>query len=206
MKKSEILDDINYVKTLAEEGKNAPMLGGRIGLWWGILLCIALFSHWASLRGISPLAVEMLGLIWLIFGVVGGIGALILGRSLTYKPGASSVNNRVTEALWTANTILLFVYSLSSLFSAALGKTDYSIMDTIIPVAFGLYALTAYVLSRISRDKHYLIIGGIALAFVPISLLLLGNPNLYLAAMLGVALTSVIPSIIELRNEPKDIV
>ncbi len=206
MTKSNILDDIDYVKTLAEEGKNAPMLGGRIGLWWGILLCMALFSHWATLRGISPLAVEMLGLIWLIFGVVGGIGAFILGRSLTYKPGASSVNNRVAEALWTGNTILLFVYSLSALFSAALGKTDYSIMDTIMPVAFGLYALTAYVLAKISSDKHYLIISSIALVFVPIGLFLLGTPNLYLVAIIGIVLTSVIPSIIELRNEPKEIV
>ncbi|MCF6220829.1 MAG: hypothetical protein L3J65_06930 [Robiginitomaculum sp.] len=206
MTKSDILEDIDYVKTLAEEGKNAPILGGRIGLWWGILLCIALFSHWASLRGLIPLPVEMIGLVWLAFGVVGGIGSLFLERSLAGKPGLSSVNNRVAGALWTGNTILLFVYSLSALFSAVLGKTNYGIMDTIMPIAFGLYALTAYVLARISRDKHHLITGGIALAFVPISLLLLGNPHLYLAAMLGVVLTSVIPSIVELRHEPKEIV
>ena len=206
MTKSEILDDLAYVKTLAEEGKNAPMLGGRIGLWWGVLLCIALFSHWASLRGISPLPIEMLGLIWLVFGVVGGIGSVILGRTLAGKPGIASVNNRVAGALWTGNAVLLFVYSLSALLSAAFGNSDYGIMDTIMPIAFGLYALTAYVLARISNDKWQLIPGSIALAFVPISLLLLGSPNLYLAAMLGVVLTSVIPSIVELRREPKEIV
>ena len=206
MTKSEILDDLAYVKTLAEEGKNAPMMGGRIGLWWGVLLCIVLFNHWVSLKGISPLPIEMIGLAWLAFGVVGGIGSFILGRSLAGKPGITSVNNRVAGALWTGNAIILFVYSFSALLSAVYGKSDYGIMDTIMPIAFGLYALTAYVLAKISHDKWHLIPGSIALAFVPISLFLLGTPNLYLAAMVGVALTSVIPSIVELRREPKEIV
>lgn len=206
MTKSEILDDLDYVKTLAEEGKNAPLLGGRIGLWWGGLLCIALFAHWASLKGISPLPIEMIGAIWMGFGIIGGIGSSILGRSLAGKPGASSMNNRVAEAMWTGNAVLLFVYSISALLSAVSGKVGYSIMDTIMPVAFGLYALTAYVLAKISNDKRQIIPGIIALSFVPIGLLLQGTANLYLAAIFGVILTSVIPSIAEMRREPKSVV
>jgi len=206
MTKTEILDDLDYVKTLAEEGKNAPLLGGRFGLWWGVLLCIAFFTHWASLKGISPLPIEMIGLVWMSFGTIGGIGSFVLGRSLAGKPGAASVNNRVAEAIWTGNAVLLFVYSISAFLSAISGKVGFIIMDTIIPVAFGLYALTAYVLARISHDKRQIFPGIIALCFVPIGLLLQGTANLYLAAMIGVILTSVIPSIAEMRREPKSVV
>jgi len=206
MTKSEILDDLDYVKTLAEEGKNAPLLGGRFGLWWGIMFCTALFAHWASLKGIGPLPIEMIGFVWVAFGIIGSIGSAVLGRSLAGKPGIASVNNRVAEALWTGNAILLFIYSASAFLSAALGKVGFTVMDTIIPIAFGLYALTAYVLARISRDKSQIIPGIIALAFVPISLLLQGTPKLYLAAILGTILTSVIPSIAEMRREPKVVV
>ena len=206
MTKTEILDDLDYIKTLAEEGRSAPLLGGRFGLWWGILLCIALLVHWASLTGRSPLPIEMIGFVWLGFGIIGGIGWLILGRNLVGKPGAASVNNRINAALWTGIGILLFFYSLAAFLSVATGHNDFSIMDTILPLAFGLYALAAYVLAQVAQDKFQVIPGIIALAFVPLCLFLQGTSTLYLVAPIGILLSSIIPSIFELRREPKMVV
>lgn len=38
MTNSKTIADIGYLKTIAEEGRNAPLLGGRIGLMWTTLL------------------------------------------------------------------------------------------------------------------------------------------------------------------------
>ncbi len=206
MTRSEILDVLDYVKTLAEEGKNAPILGGRIGLWWGILLCITLFVQWIAVKGIGPLAIEQIGFAWLAFGIIGTVGSMVLGRSLAKKPGTSSMNNRVAAALWTGNAILLFTYGFSAGLSAGFGHIGFEIMDTIMPVAFGLYALTAYVLAKISDEKWQLIPGAIAWAFVPICLFLQGTSTLFLAAIVGVIFTIIIPDIIHLRREPKTVV
>jgi len=206
MTKSEILEDLDYIKTLAEEGKNAPLLGGRIGIWWGILLLITLFIHYLALTGTGPLPIEMIGAAWMAFGVVGSIGSFFLGRNLTKKPGAASINNRTAEALWTGNTILLFTYGLSAGVSAAYGRVGWVIMDTMMPIAFGLYGLTAYVLAKISGEKGQLIVGALGLAFVPISLFLLGTAELYLAAMAAIVCTIIIPGVINIRREPNEIV
>lgn len=212
MTKTEILDDLDYVKTLAEEGKNAPLLGGRLGIWWGVLLLITLFIHYLALKETGPIPIEMIGAAWMAFGVIGGIGTIIFRRGIDKKPGASSVNNRVANALWTGNTFLLFTYAISAGFSAGLGRFDFLgsnnffIMDTMTPIAFGLYGLTSYVLAKISGDKWQLIPGAISLAFVPISLFLLGTPELYLAAMAAIVCTIIIPGVITLRNEPKAVV
>jgi hypothetical protein len=206
MTKTEILQDLDYVKTMAEEGKNAPLLGGRIGLMWGFLLIITLFVHYLAIKGTGPLSIEMIGLAWMIFGIVGGVGSAVLGRRLVKKPGASSMNNRVARALWTGNTVLLFTYALSAAASAGFGHIDYVILDTMMPISFGLYALTSFILASIGDKKWLLLPGAIALAFVPISLFLLGTPELYLAAIAAVICTIIIPDIITVRNEPKAVV
>lgn len=206
MTKADILNDIDYIKTIAEEGRTAPLIGGRIGIMWGFLLVITLLVHWSALKGIGPIPIKMIGGAWMVFGITGSIGASILGRSLSGKPGATSTNNRVARALWTGTSILLFTYGLSAGISAGLGRIGFEIMDTMMPLAFGLYALTTFVISKISADKSQLVPSIIALAFVPISLFLLGTPELYLAAIVAVICTIILPGIFHMRNEPKTLV
>jgi len=47
MSREDLLNDLEYVKTLAEEGATTPLLGGRFGLMWGVLMTITFFLHWA---------------------------------------------------------------------------------------------------------------------------------------------------------------
>jgi len=205
MTDSEILNDIDYIKSLAEEGRNSPLLSGRIGLWWGILLSITLMTHWASLEHIIPLPIDMIGILWMSFGIIGGIGSAIISKSLINKPGISSVNNRVSIILWTGSSILLFIYSLSALASTLTGKVDIIIMDTIAPVAFGLSALAHFVLSKISNNPWQKLSAILAIAFVPITMLLIGTSALLLAAAIGVVFTNIVPNFIGILREPKSI-
>lgn len=206
MTKSDILSDLDYVKTLAEEGRHAPSLGGRMGVWWGILLCLTLFTHWLIVTGRVSWPEPSIGLIWIAFGVIGGIGSSLLVRTLRGKPGASAANNRMANALWTGNTILLFLFGLSAGFSAGFGVNTFEIMNIMMPIAFGLYGLTAYVMYRLTGEKIQLLTAVIGFAFVPLTLFMLSSSNLFLVAILGVVMTILIPDAINLRREPKTVV
>ncbi len=50
MTRDEMLADLAYARTLAEEGRNAPLLGGAYLLFWGALNSIAFFAHWAVIE------------------------------------------------------------------------------------------------------------------------------------------------------------
>lgn len=206
MTQSDILSDLDYVKTLAEEGRHAPALGGRMGLWWGTLLCVTLFTHWLIITKQVHWSEQYLGYLWIAFGIIGGIGSSLLVRTLRGKPGASAANNRIANAMWTGNTILLFLFGLSAGFSAGFGVNNFEIMNMMMPIAFGLYGLTAYVLYRFTLEKGQLLTGLIGFAFVPLTLFMLNSPNLYLVAITGVIATIIIPDAINLRREPKTVV
>jgi len=206
MTKSEILNDLDYVKTLAEEGRHAPSLGGRMGVWWGTLLCLTLFSHWLIVTERVSWEEPSLGLLWIAFGVIGYIGSSLLVRTLRGKPGASATNNRVANALWTGNTILLFLFGLSAGLSAGFGVNSFEIMNMMMPIAFGLYGLTAFVQYHMTEQKSQLVTSVIGFAFVPLTLFMLSSPNLFLVAILGVVMTILIPDAINLRREPKTVV
>lgn len=206
MTKQDILNDLDYVKSLAEEGRVALQLGGRIGLLWGVLLCAALLAHWAVLTGHLGLPRSNIGLIWMAFGITGGIGSAILGRGESAKAGASAVNNQIVGTIWIANTVFLLLLGFSLGVAGAFGKIDFKMMDLILPVAFGLYAHTAFIEAKFSRQKWRLIPGAIALLFLPLGIWMIGTPKLYLAAIVGVILTTVIPALIDMRREPARIV
>lgn len=206
MTKSDILSDLDYVKTLAEEGRNAPLLGGRFGLWWGGLSCVALFIHWLFAVGQIAAPVYFPGLLWFGFGVIGLTGSAVLEKTLAGKPGASATNNRLATALWTGNTILLFLFGLSAGVAAAFGMIDYKIMNIMLPLVFGLYGLTAYVMSKVTHISGQMLTGLIALGFVPLTLWLLESPHLFLVAIPGVIATVIIPESFNLMREPKDVV
>ncbi|PHR91274.1 MAG: hypothetical protein COA69_12245 [Robiginitomaculum sp.] len=206
MTKTEILDDIEYVTALAVEGRNAPYLGGRIGLMWGVLLCVTLLIHWATLTGHLAFPQSSLGILWIVYGVVGFVLSGILNRGTPAKPGQSSMNNKVANALWVGNAIFLSIYAMSAGLSAGFGGNDFIIMDTILPLAFGLYGFIHYVLARISAEKWQYVSSAVSLGFVPICLFLQGEANLYLASVVGIIATIIVPSLLYIKREPHDVI
>lgn len=206
MTKSDILNDLDYVKTLAEEGRNAPLLGGRIGLWWGVLLCITLFLHWMMETGSWVTEPYMVGVLWIGFAIIGVAGSEVLKNTIKGKPGALAANNRVAHALWTGNTFFLFLFGFAAGTSAGFGFNNFEIMNLMIPLAFGLYGLTGYVTSKISGEHWLLIPTLAAFAIKVLALFMLSSSHLLLVAIMGVVVTIIIPDVIHMRREPKAVV
>lgn len=206
MTKSEILDDIAYVKSMAEEGRSAPLLGGRIGLMWGVLLAITFLAHWAIVSGNAGVDPSNLGYVWLTYAIVGGIGTTLLGRSINEKPGISSVGNRVENAIWLSFALMMATCFVGILANMIWNDGTPLLFDTMVCIGFAGQIIAYLTIAAMSSQKALRIPGLLAVPATVVSFALLGKPELYLAAAIGIVLTVVLPSLGQIKREPKEIV
>ncbi len=205
MTKEQLLDDLKYASRIAEQGRYAPLLGGRIGLMWGCLLVPTLLIVGLTYMGRSGLSSNAIGVVWVIFGVIGGILTAVLSRSIGKKPGVTSIGNQVEQASWTATTLLLFGLALSVTFAVLVQGKPLWLYDIIMAIAFGTYALNYFILIKIMQDKTLYLPMFISFGLMLFTMVFLGEPFVYLVAALGIIFTVIIPSLTHLKNEPKNV-
>jgi len=82
MTKNEALENIAYARSIAEKGATTPLLGSSISLMWGILVVPTLIFHGLALLGKLPISSQNIGLIWAVYGVIGTLGSIYLGRNI----------------------------------------------------------------------------------------------------------------------------
>lgn len=206
MNQKTLMEDVDYIKTLAQEGADTPLLGGRFGIMWGCLTVIALITHWATLTGRFPLQPANIGLIWMMYGITGSVLTGILGRMLKNKPGCYSVSNRVEQAVWVGTTIMIFTLAIAIAISVTLSGRPVILFDMIMPTAFGVYFLNYFAIASLSGQKSLRVPAFISLLTMVITLNLIGDPLIYLVSALGVIFAGIVPSLIFLKNEPSDVV
>ncbi len=201
---TQILDDLKYARELAEQGANTPLLGGRIGLMWGCLLVPTLLFHGLTLMEVVSVPKQYIGIVWLIFGISGGLLTFLLGRKLDDKAGANSAINKVEQATWTATALMLFGLAIGVAYSVIVFGKPYWLYDIILAVAFGTYVVNYYVLTKLSGLKRLYIPMLIGFALMVFMIINLGQPYIYVVAAIGVLFTAVIPALISLKHEPKN--
>jgi len=203
MTKTDVHENIDYLKSLAEQGANTPLLGGRIGLMWTVLLVPTLFIHGLALTGKISISESMIGGVWMLFGIAGGVLTFLLGRSLDKKPGAGSIGNKIESIVWPTQTLLIFGFAISTVLAVNLNNAPTMLIHTIMPFAFALGSISLVLLGRITQ-KIYMFLAGLASAvFMILTMVFVTQPTVYFLSAFGVLLTGVLPSIIQLRNEVK---
>ena len=100
MTREEVAEDVAYVRTLAAEGRHAPLLGGPYLVLFGVLLSIAYSAEWLMLSGAAPGLNP--GWIWGTFGLVAFASAMLLRLRVRAMPGGSSLPNRSDRTVWSA--------------------------------------------------------------------------------------------------------
>jgi len=206
MTKDQILADLDYVSTLAKEGANTPLLGGRIGLMWGCVLVPTLLITGLIHMKFIKVEPNFIGICWLAFGIIGGISTLVLGRSLDDKPGAYSVSNRVEQATWAGTTFLLFGMAIAVTYSVLVLSKPYWLFDMIMAVAFGTYVVNYYVIAKMTGVKSLYIPMLISFLLMIFIIIFIGQPFIYLIASAGVFITAIIPSYLSLKKEPSNVI
>ena len=200
-----LAQDLDYALDIARQGQSSPLLGGPIGLMWALLATAALVVHGLALMEVLPIARPQIGLIWAVYGFLGTALSVVIGRRIERKAGARSFANKVAEASWTAMGIMIATVAISAVVGHVSLGLPFIVFDMIVPFAFALSAVANSVLARIT-GYGYLKFAAIASGVLTsVTLLMAGQAEMYLVAALGLCLSGVIPSWIEVRRETANV-
>jgi len=195
-------EDIDYVRRLAESGALAPLLGGRFLVWWGLLLSVTYTIHHFALAGRIGNGESIFAIIWISFGMLGGLGQYMLTRSLGQRAGAGSAGNRASRVVWSTAALAIASMAVGSAIAASRGAGPAT-FDWIVPVAFATYSVALLATGKLAEDRTTIIAGYAAVIMVGLFTAFIVSPDRYLLAAAGIALTVFVPGLLLLRAEPR---
>lgn len=206
MTRDEMLADLAYARTLAEEGRHAPLLGGAHLAFWGCLNAAAFAAQWAILTGRLPHADGIgFAVLWGAYGLIAAAGMVFLRMRTRTKPGLTSIGGRAERAMWTGAATALLVIVLGSL-GRMLSTGDTTAPNAIIGAAFALYGAALFTVASLSEQTWMRAFGWLSVLVAGTLCLFANEPWAYLVAAAGALLVLLAPGIILLRREPSAIV
>lgn len=194
--------DIAWLKSLAEAGARAPLIGGRYLVLWGGLSVFATLAHGLVIARLLPVPVASVGLIWLVYGIVGGVASRLIGGGLADKPGAASAANRVSRAAWTTVGFGIFGYLLAIVLWTSAFGAPVLLFDSILTIALFGYAFAFSVTAALSGSKWLYgpaLLSGLAAMATPV---LYGGAVLYFSASAVILVSAVLPGAAMMMREP----
>jgi hypothetical protein len=199
MTREELLSDLAYARALAEEGRQAPLIGGSYLVLFGVLLAVAYTAHWAMLTG--QLASSNAGWVWGGFGVCAFIGSLVLRGRVQRMPGAAAVGNRAERFVWRGASAAILAVVIGTVLRAVL-TGEYSATNAIMGAGFGLYGVALYATAEIGGHRWLSAFAYLAWIISGALWFYMNEPWAYLVAAGGSVAVLLIPGVISMRGEP----
>ncbi len=206
MTREEMLQDLAYARTLAEEGRHAPLLGGSYLVFWGVLNAAAFSAHWGVLEGYVPyMNGAAFAAVWIAYGVIAGVGMFLLGQRTRQKPGLTSIGVRAESAMWRGAALAILAVSIGSIVRMII-ESDSTAPNAIFGAAFALYGAALFGTAKLSQQGWLTAFAWLSFA-VAGTLCLFANQNwAYLNAAIGSLLVLLAPGLVLMRREPSAIV
>lgn len=206
----DLKSDFAYIKTLAEEGRDTPLVNGAMHVLWGSIIGATAFIVYLDVIGVISLGPARGVWPWLTAIVGGWICSFIIGPRVSLKPGASTLGNKTTIAVWFAVGCAITSFWLTLMVVhdnfTAYGIPAYFLFNLMFPVAFLLVSVSFFATAVAGRLTLFKWFAGLALLFSCVSMAFLGSPHQLLVGGIGIILCSVAPGLILMRKEPSDIV
>ena len=177
------------MKTLAEEGRDAPLINGYLYVLWGGLIGTAALLSFFNISSILKLGATGSYLIWIGAIVAGWILSFVYGPKASRKRGASTIGNRTAQAVWFAVGIsttgtwftIMFIHDNFT----NLGVPPYFLFQIMFPLAFMLYGVAFFATASAARVAWLRWVAVGAWVFAWASLMLMGSAYQMLLAALG---------------------
>ncbi|MEJ0058093.1 MAG: hypothetical protein WDM79_00130 [Terricaulis sp.] len=206
MTKDELVEDLAYVRTLAEEGRHAPLIGGSFLVMFGTLLAVGYFAQWAALTSLfGPAPSSIYGYIWLAYGVLALAGFFVLLRRVRGKPGRASVSNRVDQTVWRLSGM-----AITAVVVGCIGRMilldDYQAPNAIMGTAFASFGIALGVTATISSQSWLHAFSLLAFTTSAVLWIYINEPWAYLLAATASILVLLLPGVMLVRREPSAIV
>lgn len=190
-------EDVAFMRGLAEEGRKAPMVGGSMLAWAGLVFGAASLVFYAELRGaIDPPGA---GLVWLLaMGAYAVLGTATVLR-LRKQPGYGATRNQAMGAAWSA--VGFAIFAIWAAFAVATFRTgEEVIMYMFSPVILALYGLGWSVAAALSAAKWLKAVAGASFAFAVATAWYAGRPELFLVYAAALILTALLPGLLLMRQ------
>ena len=208
--KDDISDDLAYVKALAEEGRDTPLVGGVMYVIWGCLIgtaALLVYAHamsWISLGSMAGYAP------WITASAIGWVLSVFLGRRANRKPGAATLGNKTATAVWCSVGIFITGFWIVLMvvhdnFQAD-GIPPYFLFGLMFPMFFGLYGVALYATATAARATWLRWFAALSWIMSALSMVLMASPHQMLVAVIGCFIGVAGPGLILMRNEPSEIV
>ena len=195
-------DNLAQLRRLAEEGRRAPLLGGRPLIAYGLAITLAAAFQAALLGGWVPLPSWVLALSWSAPMVAAGwLGA----RGKRSAP--VTLANRVERQVWAAGGTVLALSAAAVLlfgmtWQGRLGPSAWAAFAAMPPLTFGVYAIalnaSAAAGDQLARLRPFV---ALSIAFLIGTVLLGPSIEQLLALAAGALVCSVWPGVLLLRRE-----
>lgn len=206
MTREEMLGDLAYARTLAEEGRHAPLLGGGYLTLFGALNFCAFTAQWALLTGRLPaLDGTAFAVLWVSYGVLSGIGIAGLRLRTRGKPGLSAIGVRAERAIWSGAAMALGAAAFGSIVRMLLSH-DTDAPNAIFGAAFALYGAALYATSKLAQQSWMTNFAWLSITVAAVLCVFANEAWAYLVAAAGSVLVLLLPGWILMRREPSAIV
>ena len=199
-----IQDDIAYMRSLAHEGRHAPLLAGPILVTAAIVFGGASIGQWAlQSRAFNASPWAQLWL-WIASAIIFTVALIALIGRMKHKPGYSSAGNKAVGAAWEAVGYGIFVTWLALVaLSVKTGNWSWmAMMPTTVLVAYGSAWMIGAAMTRtrwMSFTALAAYTGAVAVAWF------IGSALIYLVFAVVLMAIALVPGIILMRQEPSEI-
>ncbi len=208
-----LTEDLSIARSLAEEGRNAPLIGGVFHVVWGLMIFACLLFNWAVVVGIFDITPWSIPAAW--FAGMGGahLYSRHAARRMQALPGADAISNSVSAAVWRAIGLFLGLFAATLflvLFQApawmfgaetpAEGRIFGAAFSIFLPVSFGAYGVALAASGAAARSTLLNRFSLLSFLVMIATLTLIGRPAQFVAASAGILLVSVLPGLILMRR------
>jgi len=206
MTREDLINDLAYARTLAEEGRQAPLLGGSYLIFWGVLNAIAFSAQYALINGF---AAELNGAgyayLWIGYSVIGIAGMIALRVRTRGKPGLSTIGVQAERALWMGAGFAITAIAIGSV-SRMLLTQDPTAPNAIFGAAFALYGAALYGTAQLAQQGWLRAYAGLSVLVGGLLCMFANQDWAYLIAAAGSMLVLIAPGIVLVKREPSAIV
>ena len=194
-----LMANLEEASRTAKAGEDMPLVGGPIGLMWGILITSCLTIHYLVISQIIAVPFYTLNFLWIGFAILGGIGSAILGPKVDKKPGANSLANKVEQYVWIMFASAMASLAIGVILNLFLGKGGYQIWDFVLVAGFAGQGLAYGVIAKLTGRGwlHYAAFASFTMTAVTMSFY--GQSVIYLIAAIASAFTIIIPSMLSMK-------
>lgn len=195
-------DDVAFLRRISDAAQNAPLLGGRYLVLWGVLLPLAYFGQYAILARVIDVPHSAILVLWAVVMAMAGLAMHAFGKQTARKPGAGTVGNQVERWVWFGVGLGLFSYAIGAFGAVALADAPVLLFDLIIAVALVGYGAAFLVSAKMSGTAWLTRPAAGAFGGAAIVPFFAGSPTVYIIAAFIVLAVVLVPGIVLLQAEP----